>query len=160
MADDNGPLLTLWLFRLAATIHTGLICAQPVLAGSYLGGNFDALGPHGTIGSSLIPITMITGGIALLFWLFGRGKGWPVLVVTVLFFAESLQVGFGHTRVLAAHIPLGVGLVVGSLLFTGWLWTSRARRPRPSWRHARPGPNPAVGVAPGYPHSGSPGQPG
>lgn len=114
------PRLTLWLLRGILGLHAALAVAQPVLAGSYLSGNVDAIAIHGPIGSALIPIGMLQFVIAVLFWWPGRGPWWPALVSAFLVVAEITQVTAGYARTLGLHIPLGV-LITGSVVVLfGW----------------------------------------
>lgn len=73
----------------------------------------------------------------LLYWLPGRGRGWPILVPVALFAALVFQFGAGYNRELALHIPLGVGIVATSVLFAVWTWCPAARRARRPLRRTR-----------------------
>jgi hypothetical protein len=48
----------------------------------------------------------------------------------VLFVVEFVQAVFGYTRTLQFHVPLGVAVVVTSVLLAAWVWTRAAARPR------------------------------
>jgi hypothetical protein len=41
----------------------------------------------------------------------GRGRWHPVMALLLLFALEALQIGFGYSRSLAVHVPLGVTIV-------------------------------------------------
>lgn len=126
----RGPRATVWLLRVTATGQAGLAVLQPVLAGWYLSGDYDALGAHDTNAGFVAGAVLATLAAALLYWLPGRGRGWPVLVPVVLFVALVFQFGAGYGRELALHIPLGVGIVTVSVLFALWAWSPAARRAR------------------------------
>lgn len=115
----RGPV-TRWLFRLVLGIHAVLAVAQPLLAGSYLSGNLDAIGWHATIGSSLLPLALLQLLAAVLFWWPGRGPWWPALATMALIVAEVTQVSAGYSRTLGLHIPLGVAIVGGSVALFVW----------------------------------------
>jgi len=106
------------------------VLAQPVLAGLYLTGDVDAIGVHGLIGSLLVLIEFVVIVVALAYVLGGRGRLWVLPVAVLLFFAVSFQVAAGYTRELELHVPLGVTIVVASVLLAGWVWTPSATRPR------------------------------
>ncbi|MFG1920350.1 hypothetical protein [Cryptosporangium sp. NPDC048952] len=116
---------TLWLFRLSLTVHALCVLAQPVFAGLYLDGSYDAIGVHSLNGSILPASGMVVGAAALAFWIAG-GAGWPLLAYAVLWLAEGFQIGMGYARVLAVHIPLGVTIVVLTVWLTIWVWLPRA----------------------------------
>lgn len=133
----RGPRLTLWLLRVTATVLAGLALLQPMLAGWYLSGDYDALGVHDS-NAGFVAGAVMAGFVAtLLYWLPGQGRGWPVLVPVVLFGALVFQFGAGYNRELGLHIPLGVGIVTVSVLFALWSWCSAARRARRPFRRPR-----------------------
>lgn len=103
----RGPRATVWLLRATATAQAGLALLQPVLAGWYLSGDYDALGVHETNAAFVGFGVLGTLVGALLYRLPGRGRGWPVFVPAVLFVALVFQFGAGYGRDLALHIPLG-----------------------------------------------------
>ncbi len=127
-----GPRGTLWFLRVISLVHTAVLVGQPVLAGRYLDGDFDALAVHGLNGSLLPLVTLVQAIAALAYCWAGRGRGWPMMVSLVLFLTEGYQIGAGYSRELAIHIPLGVAIVVGQLLLTVWLFRRSARGVR-SW---------------------------
>jgi hypothetical protein len=124
------PRVTLWALRLAVTVHLLAVLAQPVLAGRYLTGDVDAIGVHGLIGSMLALLAMIVIGAALLYVLIGRGRILVLPVAVLLFLADGFQIGMGYSRQLHLHVPLGVAIVVTSVLLAGWAWTPAAARRR------------------------------
>ena len=130
----RGPRATVWLLRATATVLAGLALLQPVLAGWYLSGDYDALGVHDSNAGFIALAVMGMLVAALLYWLPGRGRGWPVLVPVVLFGALVFQFGAGYNRDLWLHIPLGVGIVTVSVLFGWWTWSPAARQARRPFR--------------------------
>jgi hypothetical protein len=133
----KGPGVTLVLLRSMLVLHAAAVVTQPVMAGMYLNGEVDAMNVHSPIGSTLWMITMLQILVALLYWRPGGGRLWPLLATVVLFFAEFTQMTLGHTRTLAVHVPLGVSIVVGVVLFTVWSFRPAARRPRPAKARSR-----------------------
>jgi hypothetical protein len=130
--------ITLLLLRVTVTAHLIAVALQPVLAGRYLSGEFDALELHATNASLLTSLSLFQLIAAVLFWLPGRGRGWPALVAALLFAAETLQIGYGYARELGLHIPLGVAIVVATILLTIGVWGAAMREPRrPLRRRAR-----------------------
>ncbi len=129
-ADVPGPRASLWVLRTVVTAQLLLIALQPVLAGWYLSGDFDALGLHGTNAGFVVLAGLIVLGCALVYWLAGGGRGWVPAAAAGLLIAEVLQYGFGYARLLWLHVPLGVAVVIGAVLLTVWVWGSGARRAR------------------------------
>lgn len=132
-ARTDGPRVTLWLLRTVTTLFLLAVLAQPVLAGLYLSGEWDALGLHSgnaVLVESLVFFVLLA---ALAYWLAGRGRGRVPLAAALLWFATAMQAGFGYGRQLGLHIPFGVALVTASVLFTIWVWRQTARTPRRQW---------------------------
>lgn len=129
-APARGPRVTLQVLRILVTVHMLAVCVQPVLAGMYLSGDFDALNVHAINASVVTSLSLFQLIGAVVFWLAGRGRGWPAVCALALFVAETLQIGYGYARELYLHIPLGVAIVVGSLPLTVWVWQAAARRAR------------------------------
>lgn len=125
-------MVTLWLLRGALLIHAAMAVAQPITAGSYMSGNYDMLQTHGTNGTLLLLATFGWGAAAAAYVGVRRGAGWPVLVlIPVVFLTEGIQIGMGHERNLAVHIPLGVFIVLMALMLAAWSftpWASPSRR--------------------------------
>lgn len=127
-APQGGPSTTLWLLRSLLTLHALAAIAQPILAGRYLSGDFDALLVHGGNAGLVMLMAMGAFAAAVLYWLAGRGVGWPAALLAVLFVAEIAQTAVGAQRVLAVHIPLGVGIVAGAVAVAMWSYRPSARR--------------------------------
>lgn len=124
------PRVSLWALRLTLLPHAAFLVAQPILAGYFLSGEVDAIAIHGPIGSTMWMWAMIQFVAAMFYWLAGRGRAWPALVTVVLFFAEFVQLTFGHLQNFAVHVPLGTALVVTVVWMTVWSFTPAARRSR------------------------------
>jgi hypothetical protein len=127
---DRRPRLSLWLLRTVLTVHLLAGFAQPVLAGLFLTGDIDAIAVHGTIGSTLAAVDLLVIGATLVYVLGGRGRLWVLPVIVALFLAVGLQIGFGYSRTLEIHIPLGVAIVTASVLLAIWVWSPSAGRAR------------------------------
>jgi hypothetical protein len=126
---ERGPRASLWLLRLVATAHLVLVLAQPVLAGLFLTGSVDAITAHGVVGSALAAVALVLIAATLLY-VARRGRLWVLPVVVLLFLAVGFQIGMGHARVLAVHVPLGVAIVTAAVLLVIWVWSPSAARPR------------------------------
>jgi hypothetical protein len=120
----------LWALRVVITVNLLAVLAQPVLAGLFLTGDVDAIGVHGVIGSLLGVIELVVIVIAFAYVLGGRGRLWVLPVAVLLFLAVGFQIAAGYARELELHVPLGVTIVVASVLLAGWVWTPSAARPR------------------------------
>lgn len=128
---------TRWVLRVGFAVLAGLAVAQPMLAGSYLSGNLDAIGVHSIIGGTLTPISFVALVLAGLHWWPGRGPAWPALVMAVLVVLIVVQANAGYSRTLGLHVPLGVAIVGTTVGLFGWSVFgpehSRSRRtPRPA----------------------------
>ena len=115
-----GPRRTRWLFRAVVLTHTAAACAQPLLAGSYFAGDVDAIAAHGVVGTVLPPLCLLQLLAAVLLLRPGRGPWLPVAATVLLFLAEGLQLGTGYARLLAVHVPLGVGVVAALVALSLW----------------------------------------
>jgi hypothetical protein len=128
-----APLLGLW--RVTLLLLTAAVASQPVTMGLYLSGRYPMIGLHGTLGSALAAIALLVAALSVLYAVAG-GRVWVVPVSVALFLAIGFQIGAGYERNLALHLPLGVGVVAGTLLLTAWSWTRAASRVRPPRRSA------------------------
>ena len=124
------PLVTLWLLRIALTVHALAALAQPVIAGRYLSGHFDALIVHAANAGLVMLTTIVAFGAAVLYWAAGRGAGWPALTLAAMFVAVIAQTALGALRVLAIHIPLGVVIVALAVGLVVWSFRPAALRTR------------------------------
>jgi hypothetical protein len=129
-APPARPLVTLWLLRIALTVYALAAIAQPVIAGRYLSGDFDALVVHAANAGLLMLTTIGAFGAAVLYWAAGRGAGWPALTLAAMFVAVIAQTALGALRVLAIHIPLGVAIVALAVGLAVWSFSSAALRTR------------------------------
>ncbi|MFC0628894.1 hypothetical protein [Kribbella deserti] len=127
--------ISLALLRITLLLHAALIVLQPVMAGYFLAGEVDAMSVHSPIGSLVWMLAFLQIFVAALYWLAGRGRGWPVLASIGLFLAEMTQMTLGHTQTMSVHIPLGTSIVVAVLLLTIWSFRPSARQVRPRRVH-------------------------
>lgn len=123
----------LWSWRVWMAGYVTLVIAQPVLAGQYLSGHYDAMGWHELGGLLLMFAAVGAILLAVAHAGVGRGHAWPVPLLVVLFLAQGLQLGMGYSRSLAIHIPLGVFIVVMVLALAAFVWSPAVRRRR-RWR--------------------------
>jgi hypothetical protein len=128
------PVVTLRLLRAVLTAHLLVVLAQPLLAGRYLAGDVDAIEVHGLVGDLLPAVVLLVAVAAVAHVVATRSRWWLLPVAGLLFLAEGLQVGMGHARVLAVHVPLGVAVVVAAVVLAGWVWTPGAARARTAAR--------------------------
>jgi hypothetical protein len=123
----RAPLL---LARASTALMVAWALTQAVLAGNFLGGQYDALRLH-ALGARAITVTSAVQ-IVILAWLWRtggrRGPFFAGVVQTLLLVAEFAT---GELRLTALHIPLGVLLVVGIVQLAITVW----RMPLPV-RHA------------------------
>lgn len=127
----HRPRVTLWLLRVVLTVHVIAVLGQPIWAGMFLTGDVDAISVHGTIGSILAAWDLfVVIGVAITYALVVRGRLWVPLAAGATFLLVGFQIAFGYSRDLQWHVPMGVAIVVTSLLFTFWAWTQAAARGR------------------------------
>ncbi len=117
------------LFAVGALLHLLLVGAQPFLAGWSLDGDGDALELHGVNGSVILTVSMVLIPLSLLRWRPGRGTAWAPVLTVLLFAAETFQLGMGYADIHIVHVPLGVGVVIGSFALVGLAFR---RRPEPA----------------------------
>lgn len=129
--------ITVWILRLVLLLQGILAAFQPVLAGSFMSGNYDALTEHGRNGGSMIMVTFLALIAAAIHAIAGS-RLWPVGLHLVLLVAITMQVAVGHSRNLALHIPLGVALVAVMVWLAVWAWLPGARLRRTYLVRRRP----------------------
>lgn len=124
------PRKSLVALRIIAGAHLVVFCLQPVLAGIYLAGDFDALGLHDLNAQILSGFTAAQLIGCLIYAWRGGGRWWPLIFTVLLALAEESQKGLGYNRLIALHVPIGVLLIITQLSFTCWTFTGSARRAR------------------------------
>lgn len=122
---------TRWVVRVGFGLQAALAVTQPLLAGSYLSGNLDAISVHSIIGGTLTPISFVVLILAVLHWWPGRGPAWPALVMAVLVVLIVVQANAGYSRTLGLHVPLGVAIVGTTVGLFGWSVFGRDRQRSP-----------------------------
>ncbi|MBU2667296.1 hypothetical protein KOI35_27675 [Actinoplanes bogorensis] len=120
---------TPWPLRITSTAAALLLFDQAVFAGQFLAGTFPVLHTH-RVNATYAGITVLATAVAAVpvRWP-GRGPIWPLAAGLALFGLVAAQIALGFARVLAVHIPLGVTIILGALLLTGWSWRYRPGRP-------------------------------
>lgn len=113
------------MMRAIVTVLALGVFTQPVLAGQFLSGNADMVVVHGIVAALIELLALIQIVFAVLLWRPGRGPGWPVFASLTIFVAVFTQAALGYTRVLAAHVPLGVTLFAVMSLLLVWVWRPR-----------------------------------
>lgn len=126
----SGPRVTLTVLRIMAVLHALSVLVQPVLAGSYLSGDVDALAVHSINANVASGFGVFQLIAAIVFVWKGRGRQWAIWTSLGIALAEEVQIGLGFEGLLAAHIPLGVSIVSLQILLTVWLFRANARIPR------------------------------
>jgi hypothetical protein len=115
-------------FRVMTSVLVLVTWVQPLLIGLFLGGDFDRLGEHATVGGVVAAAGLGLVATSIPAW---RPGGWPpgvILASVVLFLASGIQVGSGYERNLGLHVPLGVALAAGGLALAHWAWHPRRAR--------------------------------
>jgi hypothetical protein len=112
--------------RAVGTLHAVVACLQPILAGLYLSGSGTSMALHQPVGFSLPFIALLQVAAAIVFWRVA-GPVWPIVFTVVLLLCEAVQINVAFSRLLVVHIPLGVGVVVATVLFAEWTFGASAR---------------------------------
>ncbi|MFD8706428.1 hypothetical protein ACFV1W_28135 [Kitasatospora sp. NPDC059648] len=115
-----------WVLRALAAAHLAAVFGQPVFAGVYLSGDFDALRWHelgANTTTSLGYAQLIAAGVV---WARAR-RSWPLTATLAVVAAETVQYFAGLDGALWLHLPLGVATIAGLVVLTAALW----RRPFP-----------------------------
>ena len=116
-----------WMLRLTASLHAALLCAQPVLIGMFLSGDYTKLEAHAAVGGVILIAGLLQVVGAVTAWRLSRWSAWPISVSAAMVVAETAQLAAGYSRQLTLHIPLGVGLVAGGVALTLWAWRPHRR---------------------------------
>lgn len=124
------PRASLWVLRVIAVLHCGVIAAQPVFAGIFLTGDVDAIAVHEMNSHIVTTLGWCQIVAALVYATRGRGRWSPMWFSLALAVAEEGQKVLGYLRLADHHIPIGVSLITIQVLFTIWLF-------RPDLRQAR-----------------------
>ncbi|MEU1265970.1 hypothetical protein ABZ839_03530 [Streptomyces cellulosae] len=125
--------------RVAVVVQSVLMLLQAALAGGFLGGHFDLLALHGTLGRVLV----ITAALMVVAAFFVRRSGGPRSVLpasVVLLLALVAQMALGMGRSVASHVLLGVVLVSAVALLTQRVLAA----PLPAGTRAAPVPDEAA----------------
>ncbi|MFE6922399.1 hypothetical protein ACFVAV_15255 [Nocardia sp. NPDC057663] len=110
------------LFRTTATGAAVLVFAQAALAGGFLAGHFEALALHSRNGGLVAMVLLLQLISAVSLWRLGGGPAWPARTAVVQVLIGAALIPLGEQRVLALHIPLAVGLAIGTALLVSWAW--------------------------------------
>ncbi|BCJ26716.1 hypothetical protein AB0I55_30275 [Actinocatenispora sera] len=110
VAQRTGPAG--WVMRSVVSAHAAVILAQPVFAGVYLSGDFDALGWHATGANIVTSLGYVQLVVAVVAWVRLRRPG-LFLGTLGLVAAETVQYVAGMDGALWLHLPLGVLTITG-----------------------------------------------
>lgn len=110
------------LFRAITTTAAVLVFAQAGLAGGFLAGHFEALAMHSRNGGLVALVLLAQLVCAVLLWRTGGGPAWPARTAALQLVVAAGLIPLGEERVLAVHIPLAVGLSIGTALLVSWAW--------------------------------------
>ena len=114
-----------WVLRAVVSAHVLAIVGQPVFAGVYLSGDYDALRWH-AIGADVVSyIAVAQLVVAVVVWIRQR-EAWPFLATATVLVAEVAQYFAGLAGALWLHIPLGVLTVVMVVVLFIRVWLREA----------------------------------
>ncbi|WP_433585866.1 hypothetical protein [Microbacterium hydrocarbonoxydans] len=117
------------VFAIFAAVHALLVLAQPFTAGWSLEFGGGALDWHGNTANAIVTLAflqIIPGVLAR--WPGGAPVAAPITAV-LIFLAEVVQLQLGYHGGFALHLPLGVAVVGGAVVFA--VLSIRWARPRP-----------------------------
>lgn len=115
-----------WPLRIVALFETVLMFDQSVYAGRFLSGDFPALHVHRENATYTGIVLLVELVAAIVLRWPGRGPSWPIWVIIGLFGLVALQIVVGFSRTLVLHVPLGVSLIVLTVLMLVWAWRPKA----------------------------------
>ena len=132
-AEDGRPLIDArlrWAFRTLITLHAVAVFAQSILAGAFLDGHYAMLALHRQNAIGLILLGYVQILVAIAYWRAGGGPSWPLWASVALSVAETVQFFLGLGRLIGLHVPLGVTIIVCTILLAQWAWGDRFGRLR------------------------------
>ncbi|MEV6399152.1 hypothetical protein AB0M39_30945 [Streptomyces sp. NPDC051907] len=116
------------LLRCLITAFLVLTLVQPVLAGMFVTGEVDLLELHEINAHTISFLSWLLVVSAVLLWRPGRGPLWPIPVALLLSVLVQMQSGWGFSRALELHIPVGVALTAGATALAYWAFSYRGGR--------------------------------
>ncbi|MFE7801392.1 hypothetical protein [Nocardia sp. NPDC057440] len=124
-AIGRAPAWPLMSLRIVSTAVALLVLVQAALAGDFLSGRYEALAMHSRNGS-VVAVAMLGQFVAaVLLWRKGFGPSWPVRTSLIQLAIAGALIPLGENRILAVHVPLAVGLAIGTALLVVWAWRWR-----------------------------------
>lgn len=124
------PGWAVWALRILVAGTAVVAALQPVYAGLFLAGDSGMRADHSTGHIVIVSLLFFQVIAAVLVWRPGRGPSWPIWVSLGFIFVVEMQAGFGYSRMLALHIPLGVLTVGIAVLLVVFTWSPRLRERR------------------------------
>lgn len=112
------------MLRAVTGAHVVAIAGQPVFAGVYLSGDYDALRLHATGADVVTSIAYVQVVVAIVVWARLK-RAWPFLAAAAIAVAETVQYFAGLDGALWLHLPLGVLTIAGLVVLAIAVW----RRP-------------------------------
>ncbi|MFF2369303.1 hypothetical protein [Agromyces sp. NPDC058110] len=103
-----------------------LMFTQSVLAGLFMGGMNGAFAAHRELATVAGIAVMVSIVAAILARRLGTAPRWPIAATIGLLALMSLQAFAGFRSLTALHVPLGVLVIMLTVLLAGW--SLRARR--------------------------------
>ena len=124
------------LLRVLITLAAVLAFLQPIFAGSYLSGHYDALNLHYVNAFIATGATLLSALAGLVTWRRGGGAGWPAATCFFMFAVECVQIVLGYELVLALHIVTGSLIVTAYVVLLVRVWRPESKSARASATHA------------------------
>jgi len=114
-------MVTGWVMRALVSAHAVAIFGQPVFAGIYLSGDYDALRWHAAGANVVTSIGYVQLIAAIVVWVRLR-QAWPFAATLALVAAETVQYFAGMDGALWLHLPLGVLTIVALAVLFIAVW--------------------------------------
>lgn len=119
-----------WALRAVVSAHMVAIVGQPVFAGVYLSGDYDALGWHAAGANIVTSLGYLQVIAALVVWIRLRDSR-PFLATSAVVAAETVQYFAGMAGALWLHLPLGVMTIAALVVQFIDVWRRpMSRRPQ------------------------------
>ncbi|MFF4398733.1 hypothetical protein [Streptomyces sp. NPDC001480] len=109
------------MLRTVVSAHTVAVFGQPVFAGVYLSGDYDALRRHAVGANVVTSIGYVQLIVAIVIWARLR-RAWPFAATLALVAAETVQYFAGMDGALWLHLPLGVLTIVALTVLFIAVW--------------------------------------
>ena len=127
-AGAASPSRVVGVFRTVAVVSLLALVYQFATAGQILVETQSAELLHWLGSFAVHAVFGLLALAAAAHWWLRRVTVWPTVVAVLVFALSFLQAYFGHAGALGVHVPLALGLTVGTVWVAAWSFTLGARQ--------------------------------